>query len=281
MKEYFYLFKIHHWIKNFTIFLPVLVSHSFLTSNFSEYIIYFLIISFLSSIIYFLNNLNDFEEDIKNKKLHYSLNLDKKKIYYSVCIISFLALITFTYFINQNILFVCLFYFLLSLSYNFYLKKKKYLDILILSLFHLLRIIYGSIAFEVSLSTYFILFCSAVFLMIGSNKRLVEIDKSYANRPYRKKDKRKIKLMQLFFSFFVVFIFFLYSIDSSKDQFFIYKELFFLNLLIIILIIFNFIFIQKNKNQDIVIFIYKNKVNFILVTAFFIIFIGNSVSFYN
>ena len=281
MKEYFYLFKIHHWIKNFTIFLPVLVSHSFLTSSFLDYIIYFLIISFLSSIIYFLNNLNDFEEDIKNKKLHYSLNLDKKKIYYSFSLISFLALITITYFISQNILFVCLFYFLLSLSYNFYLKKKKYIDILILSLFHLLRIVYGSIAFEVSLSTYFILFCSAVFLMIGTNKRLVEIDKSYANRPYQKKDKRKIQLMQVFFSFFVVFVFFLYSIDSSKDQFFIYKELFFVNLLIIILIILNFIFIQKNKNQDVVIFIYKNKVNFILVTAFFIIFIGNSVSFYD
>ena len=279
MKEYFYLFKIHHWIKNFTIFLPVLVSHSFLTSSFLDYIIYFLIISFLSSIIYFLNNLNDFEEDIKNKKLHYSLNLDKKKIYYSFSLISFLALITITYFISQNILFVCLFYFLLSLSYNFYLKKKKYIDILILSLFHILRIIYGSLAFKVSLSVYFILFCSAIFLMIGSNKRLVEIDKAYTNRPYNKKDRRKIQLMQLFFGFFAVLIFLLYTIDPTKDQFFIYKELLFVNLLIIILIIINFLFIQKNKNQDIIVFIYQNKVNFILVTIFFITFIGNSVSF--
>ena len=279
MKKYFYLFKIHHWIKNLIIFLPVLVGHSFFTINFFECIIYFLIISLLSSIIYFLNNINDYEEDIKNKKLSYSLNLNIKNTYYFISIISFLVLITFSYFINQKIFVVCLFYFLLSISYNFYLKKKRYLDIFILSLFHILRIIYGSLAFKVSLSVYFILFCSAIFLMIGSNKRLVEIDKAYTNRPYNEKDRRKIQLMQLFFGFFAVLIFLLYTIDSTKNQFFIYKELLFVNLLIIILIIVNFLFIQKNKNQDIVVFIYQNKVNFILVSIFFIIFIGTSVSF--
>ena len=279
MKKYFYLFKIHHWIKNLIIFLPVLVGHSFFTINFFECIIYFLIISLLSSIIYFLNNINDYEEDIKNKKLSYSLNLNIKNTYYFLSIISFLLLITFSYFISQKIFVVCLFYFLLSISYNFYLKKKRYLDIFILSLFHILRIIYGSLAFKVSLSVYFILFCSAIFLMIGSNKRLVEIDKAYTNRPYDENDRRKIQLMQLFFGFFAVLIFLLYTIDPTKNQFFIYKELLFVNLLIIILIIVNFLFIQKNKNQDIVVFIYQNKVNFILVSIFFIIFIGNSVSF--
>ncbi len=279
MKKYFYLFKIHHWIKNLIIFLPVLVGHSFFTINFFECIIYFLIISLLSSIIYFLNNINDYEEDIKNKKLSYSLNLNIKNTYYFLSIISFLVLITFSYFTNQKIFVVCLFYFLLSISYNFYLKKKRYLDIFILSLFHILRIIYGSLAFKVSLSVYFILFCSAIFLMIGSNKRLVEIDKAYTNRPYDEKDRRKIQLMQLFFGFFAVLIFLLFTIDPTKNQFFIYKELLFVNLLIIILIIVNFLFIQKNKNQDIVVFIYQNKVNFILVSIFFIIFIGNSVSF--
>ena len=201
MKKYFYLFKIHHWIKNLIIFLPVLVGHSFFTINFFECIIYFLIISLLSSIIYFLNNINDYEEDIKNKKLSKSLNLNIKNKYYFLSI-SFLVLIVFSYFIDQKIFIVCLFYFLLSISYNFYLKKKKYIDILILSLFHVLRIIYGSLAFKISLSVYFILFCSAIFLMIGSNKRLVEIDKAYTNRPYNKKDRRKIQLMQLFFGFF-------------------------------------------------------------------------------
>ena len=281
IKKYFYLLKIHHWVKNLTIFLPILVGHSYLKSNLKEYFIYFLLLSILSSIIYLFNNLNDYEEDIKNKKLKYSLNLDKKKIYYTLGLISFFILISFTYKINQSIFFICLFYFCLSLSYNFYFKNKKYIDILILGLFHLLRIVYGSIAFNVDLSLYFILFCSAVFLMIGANKRLIEIDNLYKNRPYKKKDQRIIKIMEIFFSFFAILVFFLYSLDDNKNQFFVYEKLIYFNLILIVLIIINFLFLQKKKNQDIVMFIYKNKTNIVLVLIFFIIFIGNSVSFYN
>ncbi len=281
IREYFYLFKVHHWIKNLIIFLPILVGHSFLSSNIVEYIVYFLILSFLSSIIYFFNNLSDYKEDIKNKTLKYTINLERKSKYYIIGIIIFIIIITVTYIINQKIFLICLFYFLLSLLYNFYLKRKKYLDILTLSLFHLLRIIYGSMAFNVELSEYFILFCLSIFLMIGSNKRLVEIDSLYTNRPYKINDRRIIIFFQIFFSFFAIIVFFFYSIDSAKDKYFIYHELMYLNLIIIILIILNFLFFQKNRYQDIIMFIYKNKINFFLVLIFLIIYAGNSVYFYN
>ena len=281
IKEYFYLLKVHHWIKNLIIFLPIPVGHSFVAGNIVEYIVYFLILSFLSSIIYFFNNINDYKEDSKNKVLRYTLNLQKKRDYYIFGIVIFFILITITLFINQTIFLICLFYFLLSLLYNFYLKKKKYLDILILSLFHILRIVYGSIAFDVELSTYFVLFCSAIFLMIGSNKRLVEIDSSYTNRPYKINDKRKIKFLQFFFSIFAILVFFFYSINPNKDYFFIYQELIYINLVLIILIIINFLFFQKDKDQDIIIFIYKDKINFFLVVLFLTIYTLNSVSFYN
>ena len=281
IKEYFYLLKVHHWIKNLIIFLPILVGHSFVAGNIVIYIVYFLILSFLSSIIYFFNNINDYKEDSKNKVLRYTLNLQKKRDYYIFGIVIFFILITITLFINQTIFLICLFYFLLSLLYNFYLKKKKYLDILILSLFHILRIVYGSIAFDVELSTYFVLFCSAIFLMIGSNKRLVEIDSSYTNRPYKINDKRKIKFLQFFFSIFAILVFFFYSINPNKDYFFIYQELIYINLVLIILIIINFLFFQKDKDQDIIIFIYKDKINFFLVVLFLTIYTLNSVSFYN
>ena len=281
IKEYFYLFKVHHWIKNLIIFLPILVGHSFLSSNIVNYVVYFIILSFLSSIIYFFNNLNDYKEDTKNKILKYKLNLEKKRNYYIFGIVIFFILINITFFINQTIFIICFFYFLLSLSYNFYLKRKKYLDILILSLFHILRIVYGSIAFNVELSAYFILFCLAIFFMIGSNKRLIEIDSLYTNRPYKIDDKRKIQIFQLFSGIFAILVFFFYSVDPAKDQFFIFEELIYLNLILIILIIVNFLFFQKDRNQDIIIFIYNNKINFFLVVVFLIIYVGNSVSFYN
>mgnify|MGYP002875636719 CR=1 FL=1 len=280
-KELFYLFKIHHWIKNLIIFLPILVGHSFLIIDLKKYFTYFLILSILSSIIYLFNNLYDNEEDIKNKKLEYSLNLNKKKFYYSLGSVIFLSIISASYILNKSIFLICLSYFILATLYNFYLKKIKYIDVLILSLFHVLRLIYGSIAFNVELSLYFVLFCSAIFLMIGSNKRLIEIDKFYSNRPYKINDKKILRSLQILCSIFSVLVFLLYSIDPYKNQFFIYNELIYLNLLLIILININFLFFsQNNRNQDIIIFIYKNKINFLLVLIFFIIFLGNSVSFY-
>ena len=83
IKEFFYLFKVHHWIKNLIIFLPIIASHSFLNISAVEYILHFLNFSVLASIVYLINNVNDYTADIENKKLRYSINLDnKKKILY-------------------------------------------------------------------------------------------------------------------------------------------------------------------------------------------------------
>jgi len=79
IKENFFLFKVHHWIKNLIIFLPIIASHSFLNITKSEYVLHFLNFSILASIVYLINNINDYTTDIKNKKLRYSINLDKKK----------------------------------------------------------------------------------------------------------------------------------------------------------------------------------------------------------
>lgn len=281
IKEFFYLFKVHHWIKNLIIFLPIIASHNITNDSLYKYFIYFLVLSILSSTIYLFNNIYDFEEDNKNKNLKYTINLDKKKIYYYIGILSVSLIFIFIYLLNKSIFLICLFYFFLSLTYNYYFKKIKYLDIFILALFHIIRIYYGSIAFKVELSIYFVLFCSAIFLMIGSNKRIIEIDKLFINRPYGINDRKKIKVLQIIFSFAAILIFLFYCLDPFKNQYFIYSQILYINLSLIVLMIINFLYYQKNKYQDIMVFIYKDKINFILVCLFFTIFIGNSIFFYD
>ena len=141
----------------------------------------------------------------------------------------------------------------------------------------MIRIYYGSLAFEIELSFYFILFCLAIFLMIGTNKRLSEIHKKYENRPYKIKDKLTLEIIQMFFAVFAILIFLLYSLDSSKNQFFVNHIYIFFNFLIINLLIGNFIYSQKRKHQDVIEFIYKNKINYFLVLLFLITFFKNSI----
>ena len=80
LKSFFFLFKIHHWVKNLSIFLPVFAANSLNFFYFNQYIIHFVIFSNTSSFGYFFNNIYDYEKDLLNKKLNYSINIYKKKI---------------------------------------------------------------------------------------------------------------------------------------------------------------------------------------------------------
>ena len=75
LKNLFYLFKIRHWIKNLSIFLPIFVAQSFNENVIDEYIIHFLIFSIASSVVYLINNTYDYEKDIINKKLNYQIDI--------------------------------------------------------------------------------------------------------------------------------------------------------------------------------------------------------------
>lgn len=279
IKENFFLFKVHHWIKNLIIFLPIIASHSFLNITKSEYVLHFLNFSILASIVYLINNINDYTTDIKNKKLRYSINLDKKKNYYIFSSLIIVIQTLILYLFDIEALIICSIYLFVSITYNNFLRHQKYLDILIISLFHILRIYYGAVVFEIELSLYFTLFCFFIFLMIGTNKRIIEVQKNFENRPYKLNDKKRLNLFQLLFGILAILTFFFYCIDPSKSQLFNNGYFLYINLVLIILIIGNFLFFQKSIDQDIVVFIYSNKINFILVTIFFILFIRNSAFF--
>ena len=147
LKNLFYLFKIRHWIKNLSIFLPIFVAQSFNRSVIDEYIIHFFIFSIASSVVYLINNTTDYEKDIINKKLNYQIDISKKKFLYSLGFFIALILLFFISYFHKDLIILICSYLLLSLIYNLIIKKIKYIDIFSLATFHLLRIYYGSIAF--------------------------------------------------------------------------------------------------------------------------------------
>lgn len=279
IKEYFFLFKVHHWIKNLSIFLPVIASHSYLNLSTIACLVHFINFSILASIIYLINNVSDYKADIINKKVRYKLNLDRKKYYYYLSTLAILIQIFVLYVFSRDVLIICIFYVLLSITYNQFLKNHKYLDVLTISIFHILRIYYGAVVFEITLSFYFILFCFSIFLMIGLNKRIIEIQKNFTNRPYNLNDKKRLNFLQVLFGIIAALTFLFYCIDPLTSQYFLNQSFLYLNSILIILIIGNYLYFQRNMNQDIIVFIYKNKINLVLVSSFFIIFIKNSAFF--
>ena len=275
-KNLFYLLKIRHWIKNLSIFLPIFAAQSLNKDAIDEYLIHFLIFSLASSVVYLINNVIDYEKDLVNKTLKYHIDIGSKKLLYFFGGLVTLSLLFFISNYQEDVLILISIYLILSITYNLLLKKIKYLDIFTLALFHLLRIYYGSIAFNVEITIYFLTFCLSVFLMIGSNKRLYEIKNKFTNRPYEIRDKNKIKYLQLIFGGFSILSFLSYILASENAQSFHNQYLLLLNFLLLIFIILNFLYFQSKKEQDVVEFIYKNKINFILVVLFLILFNFNS-----
>ena len=125
LKNLFYLFKIRHWIKNLSIFLPIFVAQSFNRSVIDEYIIHFFIFSIASSVVYLINNTTDYEKDIINKKLNYQIDISKKKFLYSLGFFIALILLFFISYFHKDLIILICSYLLLSLIYNLIIKKNK------------------------------------------------------------------------------------------------------------------------------------------------------------
>ena len=276
LKELFFLFKVHHWVKNLVIFLPIFVSNSMFLFELSEYFFHFFNFSIITSIIYFLNNVYDYEQDLLNKELKYKISKNKYKYFFFGIIFSIIHL-ALLFFYDFKLFIIIFVYFILAMFYNIILKKIKYLDVIVLALFHLFRIFYGSIAFNIDITINFILFCLSVFLMIALNKRLNELNKKYKHRPYNNEDKKKLITLQSLSGFFIVIIFLYYILNPSNNGMFVNNSILFLNLIILILIIVNFLYFSKNKEQDVIIFIYKNKLNLLLSFSFLLLFSYNHI----
>jgi len=170
------LLRIHHWIKNLFIFLPLyFAGNLFNTEKFIELIVGFFAFSFIASTIYIINDLKDIEFD----KLHpekYKRPLASGKISARKALfIAFFLFIFGSYLcliIDKVFFAIVMLYFILNLAYSFGLKRISIIDIFIIAFGFILRVFAGGVISRVYLSEWFIImvFLLALFLAIAKRK---------------------------------------------------------------------------------------------------------------
>lgn len=138
------------------------------------------------------------------------------------------------------------------------------------------RIVYGSIVFDIHLTTFFLIFFLCSFLMISFNKRLNELYLNYKNRPYKLIDIPILKFAQILMGIIIIILFYFYISSYSSSDFSKNKLFLNLNFFLFILIIINYLFLAKNIYQDVIDFVLKNKINQISIFLFFLIYLINS-----
>lgn len=229
LTNWFELIRIHQWIKNILIFLPLLFSHQI--DNIDYLLIEtigFFAFSFCASSSYILNDILDLESDQKHPFKKYR-PLASKKIRTSHAIIISISLLILSLIISSTInlktMLLTLIYFSFSFIYSKFIKKIIYFDCLFLSSFYVYRIYFGSSILDIYLSIWLITFAFFLFLSLALFKRYSELClhknlkqiKNYRKNYSFKRDIKILKFLGLFIGSTASLILIFYSLSLTSQ----------------------------------------------------------------
>lgn len=185
IKDYLKLIRIKHWIKNGLIFLPLFFSGRILDINsIVNTMLAFLAFSFGASIVYIINDIKDIDNDRKHptkcKRPLASGAIKVKQAYMVLFIFTFAVLAFNSLMSTENMItwILILVYIGINVIYSFGGKNIALLDISILVAGYIIRIYYGAIAINVSVSNWLYLTVLFMAFYLGLGKRRNEIEKT-------------------------------------------------------------------------------------------------------
>ena len=165
----FNLLRTKHYIKNFLIFLPLLLVQNIKNMEIISLLAAFFGFCFISSAVYIINDIIDYKKDKNNPlktKRPIASGLFKKKDAFIIFLFLILAGLFIAYYINLYILYLFIFYIFLNLLYSFYFKNILIIDSLAIAIFFLIRLFTGCFVlgvyplfYDFSCIFYFAVFC--------------------------------------------------------------------------------------------------------------------------
>ena len=281
------VFRIHHWIKNLLLFIPLITAHEFYNIDLIFLLcLAFLSFSFCASSIYIINDIldinNDKEHPNKKERPFASGKITIKK---GIILASLSLTVSFVFslFINKLFIIFLVGYFLLSNVYSFFLKRIKYLDCVILVSFYILRIFSGGVAVNIMPSFWLIVFSIFIFLSLALAKRYIELNLYYtesrnlktSGRNYSNKDLSKLYFLGIFSGYISLIVLAVYLGSETVAR--LYQAPIFIWLAIPLLFFWITLFWKKSKSKEIeddpVLFSIKNKWSIFIIILFFLCFV--------
>ena len=182
MKNYLKLMRVHHYLKNVLIFLPLVFSQNLFNIDLlSKTIFGVLAFSILSSIIYVINDIQDVEKDrqhpTKCKRPIASGAISVREAYILACIIAIVG-IGLNYMacgLNVKAWVFAIMYVGFNFVYSMGFKNLPIMDITILVSGFLLRVLYGSAITSINVSNWLYLTVIAMSFYLGLGKRRNEL----------------------------------------------------------------------------------------------------------
>ncbi len=258
---YIKLIRPTNWVKNVLIFMPFLLGRNY--GSLINVFLGFISFSFMASVGYIINDIRDIDKDrLHTHKRNRPLANASARIDYSIFLgaILFSISIIICYFISLNSLLMLIFYFVLNYFYSLFGKNIRFIDIIFLSSFYLVRVIFGGILAEVPLTGWFVSTIIMIVLSLSISKRYMELKISNSfklpGRDYVKDDELLLFILMINFSVAALILLNIHSYFVLQIKNYIFYCA--INLIVpgIILLYFD---TSKNKSDDPVHNVINNK----------------------
>src|SRR5580765_2807914 len=172
--------RLHQWLKNLLVFLPLLASHKlFQPDAVILSMLAFVSFGLCASGVYVLNDLLDLEADrVHPRKRLRPFAAGALPLASGLIAAPALTLVAFVlafFAVGAKFALVLLGYWLLTLAYSFRLKRIAMLDTVVLAALYTVRIIAGTVAIHSALSFWLLAFSMFLFLSLALVKRYTEL----------------------------------------------------------------------------------------------------------
>jgi 4-hydroxybenzoate polyprenyltransferase len=179
LKHYLKAMRLHQWLKNILIFIPLLLAHRFNDLLLlQQAVVGFISFGFCASSVYLLNDLLDLHEDRQHPtKKFRPFASGSISIVNGIMLIPVLLLTSFSLamLLPHDFILVLIIYYVLTVIYSVYIKKSAPIDVLTLAVLYTIRIIAGSAAVSIMPSFWLLAFSMFLFLSLALIKRFTEL----------------------------------------------------------------------------------------------------------
>lgn len=179
ISEWLSAFRVHQWLKNLLLFVPLLTAFSFTDiGKLVSMVVAFLAFSFAASATYIINDLWDLESDrVHPRKRHRPFASARLPILNGLAVAAAVLLLALVlaFSVSKVFLSMLLLYLVLTSAYSWVLKGYVLIDVLMLSFLYTLRILAGSVAIGIATSSWLLAFSVFMFLSLALVKRCAEL----------------------------------------------------------------------------------------------------------
>ncbi|TYT75947.1 UbiA family prenyltransferase [Desulfobotulus mexicanus] len=223
--------RLHQWVKNFLIFVPLLASHRMLEPGlFLQALLAFFCFGLCASSVYLLNDMLDLEEDRRHpSKRMRPFASGALSLSMGFAVFPLLLLISFLLsflFLPIAFLFALVAYYSLTLAYSFGLKRLVLVDVFTLALLYTLRLVAGALSVDVALTFWILAFSMFIFLSLALVKRYAELHLNLENngggkplgRGYHTEDMGLLLVMGVVAGYLCVLVLALYIQDEATSK---------------------------------------------------------------